>query len=78
MRGLDLQAGEPCLLRALPSIGEPGGEIAHGDGRQVGQQLREVELRIDAMAAASRGEAGQDGRGAAAAWVADEKAVFPV
>jgi hypothetical protein len=36
----------------LPLIGQPSGEIGGGSGRQVYQQLREVKLRIQVMAAA--------------------------
>jgi len=63
--------GEGGSLPALPLVRQPLTELAHRRGRQVGQQLREVDLRIDAVAAAGAGEAGEDGGGLAAALVAD-------
>lgn len=62
----------------LPLVGQPLVELAHGRGREVGQQLREVQLRIDGMASAGAGEAGQDGGRAAALFVADEQGVFSI
>jgi hypothetical protein len=49
-------------LAKFPLVGEPGVEIPHGPGRKVDQQLREVKLRIDFVAATGGGQAGQDGR----------------
>ncbi len=63
---------------ALPSIGQPGGEITVGRGRQVGEQLGEIELRIDIVPLAGRRQAGEDSCRAAAAGIAHEKAVLPV
>ena len=53
-------------------------ELADRRRRQVGQQLRQVMLRIDAVPAAGAGQAGQDRGGLAAALVADEQTVFAI
>jgi len=62
----------------LPPVRQPVGQAADRRARQVGQQLRDVTLRIDAVPAAGAGQARQDGRGHAAAFVADEQAVLAV
>jgi hypothetical protein len=59
-------------LASQPLIGEPGVELTDGGRGQVGQQLREVNLWVDSMAAAGTGEAGEDGGGLAASLVPDE------
>ena len=74
--GLFLHSSEPCFLRKLPAIGQPGGQIAHARRRQVDEQLREIDLRVDVVAAAGRSQTGEDGRGPAAARVAHEETVF--
>jgi dienelactone hydrolase len=65
-------------VEEFPSVGQPSIEVGGGHGRQVHEQLGEVALRIDAVAEAGAGEAGQDGHGAAAARVADEEGVLAV
>jgi len=73
-----LQVGQPCFLIEFPSVGQPCGSIAvRGEG-QIGEQLRQVDLRIDVMPPAGGGQAGQDGRFSAATRIADEEAVFPI
>ncbi len=76
--GACFQVGEPCDLTEFPSVGQPGGQITFGNERQVDERLGEVDLRVNLMPPAGRGEARQDGRRAAAACVADEEAVFAV
>ncbi len=48
-------------MAELPPVGQPGVEVAHGPGGQIHQQLRQVELRIDVVPSAGRGQARQDG-----------------
>jgi len=43
-----------------PVVRQPVGQLAHRRGRQVGQQLRQVMLRVDVVSAASAGQAGRD------------------
>lgn len=62
----------------LPLVGQPEGQLADGNYGQIDQQLRDVALRIDIMAAAGTGQAGQDGRSFSTARIADEQAVFPI
>jgi hypothetical protein len=45
--------------------------------RQVRQQLGEIELGIDLVAAAGTGQAGQDSSGSSASRVADEERILP-
>ena len=71
-----IEVGEAGGVVELPLVGEPGVEIAHWPRGQVHEQLREVKLRIDLVSAASEGEAGQDGSGAATARVAHEQRVL--
>ena len=73
-----LQIVQACLVADLPLIGQPFREPAHGQCRQVDQQLCEVKLRIDIVTAAGRGQAGEDGRRSTAARITDEQAVLPV
>jgi integrase len=46
----------------LPRIGQPVGQLTDRRGREVGQQLREIPMRVDLMPAAGAGQAAQDGR----------------
>lgn len=59
-------------------VGEPSFELADGRGGEAHEELREVALRIDGVAAAGGGEAGEDGGGVAGAFVADEQRVLAV
>lgn len=61
-------------MKQLPLIGE----LADGRGRQVDQQLRKIELRINYIPAASTGQVGEDGSGASSSAITDEEAVFPI
>lgn len=69
-----LQACEPCFVNGFPSVGQPLGEIAFGCEGQVGKQLRQVDLRIDVMPPAGRGDPGEDGCRTAATRVVYEEA----
>lgn len=52
--------------------------ITARDRGQIGEQLSEVELRIDAVSTAGGSKAGQDGCGSSAAGVANEETVLAV
>jgi len=65
-------------LKFDPAVGQPIVELADWRACQVGEQLREVHLRVDAVAAAGAGEGAQDCGGLAASFVADEQAVLAV
>ena len=54
-------------MAEFPLVGQPDVEVAHGPGRKVHEELRQVELGIDLVAAAGGGQTRQDGGGAAAA-----------
>jgi hypothetical protein len=56
-------------------IGEPDVEVAGEPSRKIHEQLGEAELRVDMVAVASAGQAGEDGGGSTAAWIADEQSV---
>jgi len=73
-RSGESQSGGSGSLRPFPLVGEPGVERAMRfaqlavrqlaqQRRQVQEQLREVKLRIHLVAAAGRGQAGQNRRG---------------
>ena len=55
---VDLKCWSRLLQRGLsrasefPLVGKPGGQFGDGDRGQVDEQLRDLELRIDIMAAA--------------------------
>ncbi len=57
-----MQAGQPCVLKQLPPIEEPSREFVHSRCGQVGQQLREIPLRVHIVAATGTGQAGQHRR----------------
>jgi hypothetical protein len=46
------------IVTGFPLVGQPLGQLAHGQGWQVGQQLSEIQLRVYFVPAASAGEAG--------------------
>jgi hypothetical protein len=73
-----LQGVDSRVVKGLPLIGQPLGQLADEQGRQVDQQLREIELRINIMSAAGAGQAGQDGGCSSAARVAHEKRVLAI
>ena len=54
------------------------GKFAFAHLRQICQQLREIELWVDVVPTASAGEAGQDRRRSAAAWIAHEETVLAI
>ncbi|MDZ4779341.1 MAG: hypothetical protein SGJ19_03710, partial [Planctomycetia bacterium] len=53
-------------LELKPAVRQPIVELADRRGREVGQQLRQVQLRVDVVAAGGAGETAQDGGGLAA------------
>lgn len=55
-----LHGGHARGVIDLPLIGQPLGQLAGFEDRQVRQQLGEIELGIDIVAAAGTGQAGQD------------------
>lgn len=63
-------------MAQFPLVGKPGVEVAGGPSGEVQEELCEVELGIDLVPTAGRGQAGENSGGAAAAWVADEQGVF--
>ena len=63
-------------LPLLPFVGQPLIEVADWRLRQVREELCEVCLRIDAMAAAGAGQTTQDGPGLAAFRCGDEQRVL--
>ena len=73
-----IKVGEPGGVAEFPLIGEPGIKVALGPGGEVHEQLREVKLRIKVVPAASGSQAGKDGSGTTAAWIADEERIFAV
>ena len=62
----------------FPLIRQPGIEVALRPGGKIHQQLRQVELWIQAVPAAGGSQAGKDGSGTTAARVADEERIFAV
>jgi len=73
---LTVEGRRACGVAKFPLIGEPGVKVAGGPGWQVHEELGEVELGIDLVPAAGRGQAGENSGGAAATRVADEQGVF--
>ena len=68
-----LQAVAASGVIDLPLIGQPLGQLAGLQDRQVRQQLGEIELGIDIVAAAGTGQAGQDRGGSSPARIADKE-----
>ena len=62
----------------LPLVGQPEGQLVDGNQRQIDQQLCDVALWIDVVAAAGAGQAGQDGRRSSTTRIADEQAILPI
>jgi len=71
----DSAAGSVAGMVDLPLVGQPEGQLADGNQRQIDQQLRDVALWIDVVPAAG---AGQDSRRSSATRIADEQAVLPI
>jgi hypothetical protein len=62
----------------LPLVRQPARQLADGNQRQIDQQLRDVALRIDVMAAAGAGQTGKDGRRSFSTLITGEQAVLPI
>jgi hypothetical protein len=58
-RSRDAQSGASGGMSLFPTVGKPGVEITCRPRRKVHEQLHEIELRIDVVAAAA---AGVDGK----------------
>ena len=65
-------------MSLFPPIRKPSVEVAGWPGREIHQQLHEVEMRVHVMPAAAASQAGEDRCSSPAAWVADEEGVFAV
>ena len=63
-------------MALLPFVGQPVSKVAARRPGQICQQLGEIELRVDVVAATSAGDAGQDGGSSSAARIANEQAVL--
>ena len=74
----DSAAGSVAGMVDLPLVGQPEGQLADGNQRQIDQQLRDVALRIDVVPAAGAGQAGKDSCRSSATRIADEQAVLPI
>ena len=53
-------------MSLFPTVGKPGVEVTAWPGREIHQQLHEVEMRVHVMPAAAAGQVGQDRRSHAA------------
>jgi len=69
---------QACHLKPFPVVGEPVGQFAFAHLREVRQQLREIQLRVYIVPAASAGQAGQDSPCSAATRISNEEAVFSI
>jgi hypothetical protein len=65
-------------MSLLPPIGKPSVEVAGWPGREIHEQLHEIEMRVHVMPATAAGQAGQDRCSSSAARVADEQGVFAI
>ena len=66
-------------MSLFPTVGKPGSvEVTGWPGREIHQQLHEVEMRVHVMPAAAAGQAGQDRRSSPTAEVAHEQGVLAV
>src|ERR1700739_2407561 len=65
-------------LLELPLVRQPGIQFAQFRLRQVHQQLREIQLRINLVPAAGAGQASPNCECATAARVADKKGILSV
>jgi hypothetical protein len=66
------QSGAPSDMSLFPTVGKPSVEVTSWPGREIHQQLHEIEMWVHVMPAATAGQAGQDRCGPSAARVADE------
>lgn len=57
---------------------QPGVDLIRLEREYIGDQLRQIELRIDLQPSAGAGKPGQDGRGSSTTFIPDNKAVLPV
>ena len=62
----------------LSLVGQPEGQLADGNQRQIDQQLLDVALRIDVVTAAGVNQAGKDGRCSSSTRIADKQRVLPI
>jgi hypothetical protein len=65
-------------MSLLPRIRQPVGQLTDRRIRKIGQQLREIPLRIDLIPAAGAGDRTEDRRGLPGPLVAHEQAVLSV
>src|SRR5436189_1100375 len=65
-------------MSLFPTVGKPSVEVTSWPGREIHQQLHEIEMWVHVMPAAAAGQAGQDRRGSPAARVANEEGVFAI
>src|SRR2546421_2474774 len=75
-RGYAVQSLASRRLLELPLVRQPSIQFAQFRLRQVHQQLREIQLRIDLVPAAGAGQASQNCECATAARVADKKGLL--
>ena len=77
-RGYAVQSLASRRLLELPLVRQPSIQFAQLRLRQVHQQLREIQLRINLVPAAGAGQASQNCECATATRVADKKGILPV
>jgi len=65
-------------MSLFPAVGKPGVAVTGWPGREIHQQLHEVEMRVHVMPPAAAGQASQDRGGPSATGIADEQGVFAV
>src|SRR5258708_31631251 len=65
-------------MSLFPTVGKPSVEVTSWPGREIHQQLHEIEMWVHVMPTAAAGQAGQDRCGPSAARVADEEGVFAI
>src|SRR5437660_9452224 len=77
-RGYAVQSLASRRLLELPLVRQPSIQFAQLRLRQVHQQLREIQLRINLVPAAGAGQASQNCECATATRVADKKGILPL
>jgi hypothetical protein len=65
-RNRNSQSGASGEMSLFSMVGKPGVEVAGWPGREIHQQLHEVEVRVHVMPAAAAGQGGHDRGGPAA------------
>lgn len=65
-------------MSLFPTVGKPSVEVTGWPGREIYQQLHEIEMRVHVMSAAAAGQAGQDRCSPSATGIADEQGVFAI